>query len=317
MALTSTFFVSSAGDRKYTAAQMAAALHTLCGNGFFTLQAATAMQASKVADTMNISIAAGSAHINGYTAINDTAATVTVPAAHATLPRIDRVVLRLDLSPSVRGFAFAVVAGTAASSPSAPALTRDATTYELGIATITVAAGATTLNASTLTDTRATANIGAVAYQLSPDATTTVAGYLSAADKTKLDSVTANAKQLEDDTSPVLAAELDTASYTIGGTEYDNGNSGTAKTIDWRKGNHQKVTMTGNCVFTFTAPTKPCMLSLKIVNDGSAGRTKTMPTIKKPGGTAFTFSSAANAIDILSLYYDGTSYYGQLSTAFA
>jgi hypothetical protein len=109
-----------------------------------------------------------------------------------------------------------------------------------------------------------------------------------------------------------VTAELDMGAHTIGGTEYDNENSGTAKTIDWKLGNHQKVTMTGNCTFTFVAPTKPCMLSLRCINDGTAGRTKTFPTLKKPGGVAFVFTTAANAIDIISLYYDGSSYHAQV-----
>jgi len=120
-----------------------------------------------------------------------------------------------------------------------------------------------------------------------------------------------------EDTTPQLGGELDCQSFTIGFTEYDNGNSGTSKAIDWKLSNHQKVTMNGNCTFTFTAPTKPCMLSLRFINDSTAGRTITLPTIKKVGGTAFTWTSTANAIDLLSLYYDGTSYYGQNSLAWA
>lgn len=123
--------------------------------------------------------------------------------------------------------------------------------------------------------------------------------------------------ELSEDESPQLGGELDQNSHTIGGAEYDNGNSGTSKTIDWKKGNHQKVTMTGNCTFTFTAPTKPCMLSLRFINDGTAGRTITLPAIKWPGGTAPTWTKLANAVDILSLFYDGTNYYGQAGLAFA
>lgn len=126
-----------------------------------------------------------------------------------------------------------------------------------------------------------------------------------------------NTTEVANDTTPQLGGELDQNGHSIGGTEYDNGNSGTSKTIDWKLGNHQKVTMTGNCTFTFTAPTNPCMLSLRFINDGTSGRTITLPTIKWPGGTAPTWTKTANAIDILSLFYDGSAYYGQAGLAFA
>lgn len=118
------------------------------------------------------------------------------------------------------------------------------------------------------------------------------------------------------DTTPQLGGELDQNSHTIGGAEYDNGNSGTTKTIDWKLGNHQKVTMTDNCIFTFTAPTKPCMLSLRIIQGSTGSRTITLPTIKWSGGIP-TWTTTANAIDILSLYYDSVNYYGQAGLAFA
>jgi hypothetical protein len=123
--------------------------------------------------------------------------------------------------------------------------------------------------------------------------------------------------EVSNDTTPQLSGELDQNGHTIGGVEYDNGNSGTSKTIDWKNGNHQKVTMTGNCTFTFTAPSKACMLSLRFINDGTAGRVRTLPTIKWPGGTAPTWTTTANAVDILSLFYDGSAYYGQAGLAFS
>ena len=119
------------------------------------------------------------------------------------------------------------------------------------------------------------------------------------------------------DATPQLGGELDCQAHTIGFTEYDNGSSGTAKTVNWTLSNHQKVTMTGSCTFAFTTPSKPCMLSLRIIQDGTGSRTITLPTIKWPGGAAPTWSAAANAIDILSLYYDGSAYYGQAGIAFA
>ena len=99
--------------------------------------------------------------------------------------------------------------------------------------------------------------------------------------------------------------------------ELDNGNSSTADTIDWGVGNKQKSTMTGNCTYTFTAPSGPCNLILKLIQDGTGSRTATWPaTVKWTGGTAPTLSTAATSIDLISLYYDGTNYYGQAGLDF-
>jgi len=100
-------------------------------------------------------------------------------------------------------------------------------------------------------------------------------------------------------------------------SEYDNGNSGTADTIDWRIANKQKSTLTGNVTFTFIAPGGPCNLVLKLVQDGTGSRRVTWPaTVKWAIGIKPTLTTTPNAIDIVSFYYDGTNYYGLASFNF-
>ena len=92
--------------------------------------------------------------------------------------------------------------------------------------------------------------------------------------------------------------------------EVDDGNSSTADTIDWTTGNYHKSTMTGNCTYTFTAPTGTARVQLKLVQDATGSRVATWPaSVKWPGGTAPTLTTAANAVDIITFYYDGTSFY--------
>ncbi len=124
--------------------------------------------------------------------------------------------------------------------------------------------------------------------------------------------------ELKNDASPELGGELDSGENTIGFTEKANTpNSGTV-TIDWKDSNKQKVTLDQNTTISFTAPSNPCNLLLKIVQDSTGGRSITLPSgIKWPGGNAPTFSTGANSIDILSLYYDGSTYYGQAGIAFS
>ena len=100
--------------------------------------------------------------------------------------------------------------------------------------------------------------------------------------------------------------------------EYDNGNSGGTDTVDWGNGNKQKSTMTGACTYTFTAPDGPCNVILKLIQDGTGTRVPTWPgTVKWPAGTEPTWSTAASSIDIISFYFDGTSYFGSAGIAFA
>ena len=100
--------------------------------------------------------------------------------------------------------------------------------------------------------------------------------------------------------------------------EVDNSASGTAKTVDWTAGQKQKLTLTGNCTLSFTAPSGVGNFLLKILQDATGGRTVAWPAnVKWAGGAPPTLTTAANAVDIVSLYYDGTDYYGVVSLNFA
>ncbi len=93
-------------------------------------------------------------------------------------------------------------------------------------------------------------------------------------------------------------------------TEYDNGNSGTSKTINFNNGQKQKMTMTGNCILTLSAPAGAADYKLKFIQNGTGGFTVTWPGgTKFYGGAAPTLSSAANSVTIVSVYYDGTTYW--------
>lgn len=115
----------------------------------------------------------------------------------------------------------------------------------------------------------------------------------------------------------VTSASVNFGAFTAYFTETDNGNSGTADTIDWTISNKQKSTLTGNCTFTFTAPPGPCNLILKLVQDATGSRTVVWPAaVKWSGGTAPTLTTTLNKVDIISFYWDGTSYFGQSALNF-
>ena len=111
-----------------------------------------------------------------------------------------------------------------------------------------------------------------------------------------------------------LQSKLNMGANTAYFTETDNGNSSTADTIDWGVSNKQKSTLTGNCTFTFTAPPGPCSLILKLVQDGGGSRTVTWPaTVHWPGGTAPTLTTVGGKVDLITFYYDGSTYFGNSS----
>lgn len=112
---------------------------------------------------MQVQISPGICHIQGAIGIESNLRTLTLAAA-GDQPRIDTVVARLDLSQAVRSIDLYVKPGTPAASPSAPSLTRDSTTWELGLANISVGANVSTISQASITDTRLdTARCGMVA----------------------------------------------------------------------------------------------------------------------------------------------------------
>lgn len=128
---------------------------------------------------------------------------------------------------------------------------------------------------------------------------------------------------------PILIADSTTSGYVfnmrgvqvtnaMSVVEYDNGNSGTSKTITWDNSPFQKITMTGNCTITMTAPTNIGRYQLKLIQDGTGSRTATFsPTPKVPSGTSLTLSTGANQYDIVTMYWDGSNYSAVMNNNFA
>ena len=77
---------------------------------------------------------------------------LTISTADPTYPRIDRVVIRYDVQNNT--VAAYVKAGTPASSPVPPALTRDTLADEISVAQVYVGVAATSISAGNITDER-------------------------------------------------------------------------------------------------------------------------------------------------------------------
>ena len=146
----SGFFNSSGGDRVYSATDFAAYFGKLVSNGIF-YAVATNLQVTP-GSGMAVSVAAGSAWINGYSYENTDALELNLTTASGVSPRIERVVVRF--SAVERRIYLAVLTGTPAEIPAAPALTRSNDTFELGVADILVPKGSVTITALNITDMR-------------------------------------------------------------------------------------------------------------------------------------------------------------------
>lgn len=100
---------------------------------------------------LGISVNTGDAILDGFRCYADGTTALTAATADPSLPRIDLLVFRIDESGHTS--TIALITGTPASSPSAPAATKTVGgTYELPLYNVRVNAGSTTI--TSLTDVR-------------------------------------------------------------------------------------------------------------------------------------------------------------------
>jgi len=82
-----------------------------------------------------------------------------------------------------------------------------------------------------------------------------------------------------------------------------------AATIDWTAGHKQLLNMTGNVALAFTSPGGPTNLTLVLVQDAVGGRSPTWPATTRAVGGQLRVATAANAVTVVSMYFDGTNYW--------
>lgn len=202
------FFGGTQDDpRQYNQTEFAEVMNRLFTTGIF----AGVDQELAVTPTdpprMAVRVGTGEAWIRGYWYKNDSPKEINLAPADPTYDRIDRIVLRLD-TVDARNILAIAKTGTPAADPVAPALEQNAQYWEVPIARVRVSAGATSISAADITDERndkalapGTSDVqaeldahigsGGNAHAL---ATTTTAGFMSAADKSKLNGIAAGAE---------------------------------------------------------------------------------------------------------------------------
>lgn len=151
--VTYGFFNSVNGDRLYNADDISNYFVHLISDGVFATPS-NAMQVQALSG-MTVSVTPGWGFIKCKWIHNDTPFALTIDAADIALDRIDRIVLRLDVSDAVRSIAIAVKKGTPGGTPTPPTLERVAGgVWELSLAQIAVAANATAITQADITDER-------------------------------------------------------------------------------------------------------------------------------------------------------------------
>lgn len=149
-----------------------------------------------------------------------------------------------------------------------------------------------------------------VAFSDTSGATGEDSGVLTSDVVTKTGTQTLTNKTL---TSPIVGTQITFGNYHLEPCENDSGNSGTTKTLDLSTCSVQKSTLSGNVTYTLSNPVTGGAYIIKMVQ-GASSYTVTWPgTVKWSGGTAPIITTTNTKIDLVNLYWDGTSYYGTYS----
>lgn len=149
MSVSSGFFNSLNGDRKYNAAQMSAIFDGLIIDGVFA-SIGTAF-AVKAAGGLTVNVGIGKAWFDHTWTVNDSILPMTAPEAEVLLDRIDAVVLEVNGTESVRENTIKFVKGNPSSAPSRPTLTNERNVHQYPLCYIYRKYGTAVINQADIT----------------------------------------------------------------------------------------------------------------------------------------------------------------------
>ena len=149
MSVSSGFFNSLNGDRKYNAAQMSAIFDGLIIDGVFA-SIGTAF-AVKAAGGLTVNVGIGKAWFDHTWTVNDSILPMTAPEAEVLLDRIDAVVLEVNGMESVRDNTIKFVKGNPSSAPSRPTLTNEGNVHQYPLCYIYRKYGTAVINQADIT----------------------------------------------------------------------------------------------------------------------------------------------------------------------
>ena len=149
MSVSSGFFNSLNGDRKYNAAQMSAIFDGLIIDGVFA-SIGTAF-AVKAAGGLTVNVGIGKAWFDHTWTVNDSILPMAAPEAEVLLDRIDAVVLEVNGMESIRENTIKFVKGNPSSAPSRPILTNEGNVHQYPLCYIYRKYGTAVINQADIT----------------------------------------------------------------------------------------------------------------------------------------------------------------------
>jgi hypothetical protein len=164
MTITYGYFASASGDiRQYLQTDDANLFRQWWSNGIMNSFTNSLQVTALASPNMTVNVAIGGCFIDGYWMYNN--AVVNVPIAPNTTgyPRIDQIIVTID-EVNARAVSIQVLQGSPAASPVPSTLTQNSgTTFQLSLAQVAVANGATQITSSCITDERWTQYCGVMA----------------------------------------------------------------------------------------------------------------------------------------------------------
>lgn len=149
MSVTSGFFNSLNGDRRYNAEQMSAIFDGIINDGVFA-NIGTAFGV-RVDSGNIITVGIGRAWFDSTWLFNDAILPIVADESEVLLDRYDAVVIEIDHSDSVRAGNIKIVKGTPSSTPQYPTMTHTADVNQYPLAYIYRKAGAASISQANIT----------------------------------------------------------------------------------------------------------------------------------------------------------------------
>ena len=146
MSVTSGFFTSTNGDRKYSAEQMSSIFDGIVNDGVY--ESIGNRFAVTPTTGLSFTVGTGRGWFDKVWILNDSVATFTLDSADVLLSRIDAVVIDVDKNAATRAATIKVIKGSPASSPSDPILIKEASHNQYPIAYINIAPNQSTLTSA-------------------------------------------------------------------------------------------------------------------------------------------------------------------------
>lgn len=151
MSVTSGFFNSKNGDRKYDAVQMSSIFDGIVVDGVL-MHFGGRLMVTATGDDMTIRVATGRAWFNHTWTLNDSILPLAIPQSELILDRIDAVVIDVDGDLETRANDIIIVKGTPATEPQRPTLIDTQSHKQIPLAFIHVRQTVTSIRQADITN---------------------------------------------------------------------------------------------------------------------------------------------------------------------